>query len=417
VADNRRLGPLAEREFRLLFVGQLVSLLGTAVAPIALAFAILDLTGSKTDLGFVLAAAWVPQLLLVLFGGVFADRLPRHLVMVGSNLLSAAAQGTIALLLLTEHAQLWHFLALQVVRGIATSFFFPASQGLIPETVSTAQLQQANVLLGLTRNATSILGAALGGALVALASPGWAIAFDAGTYAVSALVLAAMRLPRAQRLEAGGILHELADGWSEFVSRAWLWTIVVAAGFGNMAAVGAAMVLGPLVAKESLGGAGAWGTIIACEGAGFLVGGLLLLRWRPQRPLLVGEAVLLVWALPLAFLADVRSTPLIAAAFFLSGLALEVFNVAWSTALQQHVPLEKLSRVSAYDALGSFVFIPLGLTIVGPIADAIGVTETLWLAAAVMVVSTVAALAVRDVRALRRLDDRPPPEPALEAGL
>jgi MFS family permease len=142
----RRLGPLAEREFRLLFTGQLVTLLGTAVAPIALAFAVLDLTHSGTDLGLVLAAAGVPQLLLVLFGGVFADRLPRHLVMVGSNLLSAAAQGAIAVLLLTHHAQLWQFLALQVVRGTATSFFFPASQGLIPQTVSTYQLQQANAL-------------------------------------------------------------------------------------------------------------------------------------------------------------------------------------------------------------------------------------------------------------------------------
>jgi predicted MFS family arabinose efflux permease len=356
----------------------------------------------------------VPQLVLVLFGGVFADRLPRHLVMVGSNLLSGAAQGAIALLLLTHHAQLWHFLVFQVVRGMATSFFFPASQGLIPQTVSAAQLQQANALLGLTRNATSILGAALGGALVVLAGPGWALAFDAGTYAASALVLAAMRLPRAEPLEAHGILHDLADGWSEFVSRAWLWTIVVAAGFGNMASVGAAMVLGPLVAKESLGGAGAWAAIIACEGAGFLVGGLFLLRWQPRRPLFVGEAALLVWALPLVFLASVRSTPLIAAGFFFSGLALEIFNVAWSTALQQHVPLEKLSRVSAYDALGSFVFIPLGLTIVGPIADAIGVEETLWLAAAVLLVSTLAALAVRDVRELRRVDHAPIAEPTFE---
>lgn len=410
----RRLGPLAEREFRLLFTGQLISLLGSAVAPIALAFAVLDLTGSGTDLGLVLAAAWVPQLLLVLFGGVLADRLPRHLVMVGSNLLSAAAQGVIAVLLLTHHAQLWQFLAFQIVRGIATSFFFPASQGLVPQTVSTGQLQQANALLGLTRNATSILGAALGGGLVALAGPGWAIAFDAATYLASALVLAAMRFPKAERLETHGILHDLGEGWSEFASRTWLWTIVVAAGFGNMAAVGAAMVLGPLVAKQSLGGASAWGAILACQGAGFLVGGMLLLRWRPRRPLLVGELALLVWALPLLCLASVRSIVVIAVGFLLSGLALEIFNVSWSTALQQHVPLEKLSRVSAYDALGSFVFIPLGLTIVGPIAEAIGVKETLWLAAGVLLASTLAALSVRDVRELRRKDEPVTREPVAE---
>jgi predicted MFS family arabinose efflux permease len=377
------------------------------VAPIALAFAVLGLTHSATDLGLVLAAAWLPQLLLVLFGGVFADRLPRHLVMVGSNLLSAAAQGAIALLLLTHHAQLWQLIVLQVVRGVATSFFFPASQGLVPQTVSAAQLQQANALLGLTRNTTGILGAALGGALVALAGSGWAIAFDAGTYAASALVLAGMRLPRAERLATKGILGELKEGWSEFASRAWLWSIVVAAGIGNMAAVGASMVLGPIVAKQSLGGASAWAAILACQGAGFLVGGLLLLRWRPRRPLLVGECGLLIWALPLVFLASVQSTPLIAAGFFLSGIALELFNVAWSTALQQHIPLEKLSRVSAYDALGSFVFIPLGLIIVGPIADVLGLSETLWLAAGVCIATTLGALSVRDVRELRSRDDTP----------
>jgi MFS family permease len=223
-----------------------------------------------------------------------------------------------------------------------------------------------------------------------------------------------MRLPQTEQLATHGIVLDLAEGWSEFASRIWLWTIVVAAGFGNMASVGAAMVLGPLVAKQALGGASAWGAILACEGAGFLVGGLLLLRWRPRRPLLAGELALLVWALPLVCLASVRSTAVIAAGFFFSGLALEVFNVSWSTALQQHVPLEKLSRVSAYDALGSFVFIPLGLTIVGPIASAIGVTETLWLAAVVLLGSTLAALSVRDMRELER-KDAVPPEPAVEA--
>ena len=400
----RRLGALAGREFRLLFVGQLISLLGSAVAPIALAFGVLDLTGSATDLGLVLAAAWIPQLLLVLFGGVFADRLPRHLVMVGSNILSAVAQATIAVLLLTHHAELWHLLVLQVVRGIAISFFFPASAGLVPQTVSPGQLQQANALLGLTRNATAILGSALGGALVALASPGWALAFDAVTYAASAAILAAMRLPRRERLETTSVFRDLADGWGEFASRTWLWSIVVAAGIGNMVAVGSWMVLGPLVAKESLGGAGAWAAILASQGTGFLVGGLLLLRWRPQRPLLVAECALLVWALPLVLLASVESTAAIATAAFLAGVGLEIFNVGWATALQQHVPLEKLSRVSAYDALGSFVFIPLGLTIIGPISDALGVSETLWFASAVSIATVLAVLCVRDVRELRQLD-------------
>jgi MFS family permease len=379
-------------------------MLGSAVAPIALAFGVLDLTGSKSDLGFVLAANWVPQLVLILLGGVFADRLPRHLVMVGANAVSAAAQGAIAVLLLTGHAKLWHLIALQVLRGAAFSFFFPASQGLVPQTVPIGELQPANVLFSMTRNGTNIVGAALGGALVAATSPGWALAFDGATYLVSALIFAGMRLPpRAASIEAPNMLRELAEGWSEFVSHRWLWTIVVAAGIGNMAWI-TGNVYGPLVAKQSLGGPAPWGAIAACEAVGLLLGGFLLLRYRPHRPLLVGTAALAAGALPLLFLADWRWTPAIAAAFLLAGLSLEVFNTTWTTVLQEHIPLEKLSRVSSYDALGSFVFIPLGLSIAGPVADAIGLAHALWLAAAVVAGSMLSALAVRDVRELRRID-------------
>jgi predicted MFS family arabinose efflux permease len=392
----------------------MVSLLGSAVAPIALAFGVLDLTGSKTDLGLVLSANAVPQVLLILFGGVFADRLPRHLVMVGSNLVSAGAQGGIAVLLLTHRAQLWHLVALQVVRGIALAFFFPASQGLVPQTVKPGLLQQANALLGMTKNGTNILGAALGGAFVALAGAGWALAFDAGTYAASATVLAAMRLPRAQKVDAPNMLRELREGWSEFASRTWLWAIVAAFSLSNMVWTGAVLVLGPIVAKEFLGGAAAWGVIVAAEGAGLLVGGLLLLRFRPQRPLFVGMGAFSFASLPLVLLASVRSTLVIALGFVVAGIAIEIFSIAWATALQQHVPLDKLSRVSAYDGLGSIVFIPLGLAIAGPVADAIGLKEALWLAAAISTLSALSTLAVRDVRDLRQRDDVPV-EPMLEA--
>jgi predicted MFS family arabinose efflux permease len=392
----------------------MVSLLGSAVAPIALAFGVLDLTGSKTDLGLVLSANAVPQVLLILFGGVFADRLPRHLVMVGSNLVSAGAQGGIAVLLLTHRAQLWHLVALQVVRGIALAFFFPASQGLVPQTVQPGLLQQANALLGMTKNGTNILGAALGGAFVALAGAGWALAFDAGTYAASATVLAAMRLPRAQKVDAPNMLRELREGWSEFASRTWLWTIVAAFSLSNMVWTGAFLVLGPIVAKEFLGGAAAWGLIVAAEGAGLLAGGLLLLRLRPQRPLFVGMGAFSFASLPLVLLASVRSTLVIALGFVVAGIAIEIFSIAWATALQQHVPLDKLSRVSAYDGLGSIVFIPLGLAIAGPVADAIGLKEALWLAAAISTLSALSTLAVRDVRDLRQRDDVPV-EPMLEA--
>jgi MFS family permease len=216
-------------------------------------------------------------------------------------------------------------------------------------------------------------------------------------------------------LETPSVWRELAEGWSEFASRTWLWTVVAAAAVGNTVWMGASMVLGPLVAKQYLGGAASWGVIMAAQGAGLLAGGLLLLRFRPQRLLLVGMGAFSVAALPLFFLASIRSTPVIAAGYFVAGVSLEIFSITWAMAMQQNVPQEKLSRVSAYDALGSIIFVPLGLSLAGVVADAVGLTQALWLAAVLGTASTLAALAVRDVRDLRRRDDEVPVvEPAWE---
>jgi predicted MFS family arabinose efflux permease len=399
------LGPLRLRDFRLLFAGELISLLGTAVAPIALAFAILDLTGSATDLGYVLAAGWAPQVVFILVGGVLGDRLPRTLVMVGANLLSAAAQGVAAGLLLAGVAQVWQLALLQAVRGTATALFFPAAQAVVPEIVETELLQPANALIRLAQNSSTVLGAGIGGILVAAAGPGWAIAFDAATYLASALILVWIRVTRVVREAGQTIVRDLIEGWNEFRSREWLWVIVVCASVGNLVATASFGVLGPLVAKLYLGGATAYGAILASQGAGFIAGGVLSLRWRPQRPLLVSVLFLLPTAAEIACYAAVRETALIAAVGFVAGLGLEVFGVNWITALQQHVPRQVLSRVSSYDALGSFVFIPLGLVIAGPLAARLGVTETLWLFLAIGVASIGGALLSRDVRTLRRVDE------------
>jgi predicted MFS family arabinose efflux permease len=389
----------------LLFVGRFASYIGSAVAPVALAFAVIDeLEGSPTDLGLVLMAAWLPQIVFILVGGVFADRLPRHLVLVGSNVLSGGAQAFAAFLLLTGSAQIWHFAALQVVRGIASSFFFPASTGIVPQTVSAPLLQQANALLRLTTNAAVVLGTAAGGIVVATVGSGWAIAFDAGTYFLSAGVLAFMRIPGAMKATSS-FVRELAEGWTEFRSREWLWVIVLAALFGNMVSSGTMGVLGPVVAEAALGGAAAWGAILAAQAAGLVLGGLITLRLKPQRYLLVAQISLLFWGLPLAALALELPTVAIAAVAFAAGVGLELFGVYWDTALQQHVPQEALSRVSSYDALGSFVAIPIGLSIVGPVSAAIGVSTTLWAGFGIFVAAAGGALLSRDVRNLRRRDD------------
>jgi predicted MFS family arabinose efflux permease len=399
------LGPFRVRDFRLLFAGEFVSLLGTAVAPIALAFAVLDLTGSATDLGIVLAAGWAPQIVFILIGGVLGDRLPRNLVMVGANLLSAGAQGASAALLLTGSAHVWQLALLQAVRGTATALFFPAAQSVAPQIVGAETLQPANALLRLAESSSRVLGAGLGGIAVAAAGPGWAIAFDSATYLAGALILVWMRVPRVLAERGATLVRELIEGWHEFRSREWLWVIVLSASVGNLVATASFAVLGPLVAKLYLGGAAAYGAILAAQSAGFIAGGILSLRWRPARPLLVSVMALLPTAAEMACFAGVHVTAVIAAVGFCAGIGLEIFGVNWITTMQQQIPARVLSRVNSYDALGSFVFIPLGLVIAGPLAAKLGVTETLWLFLAIGVLSIGGALLSRDVRTLRRVDE------------
>jgi predicted MFS family arabinose efflux permease len=397
-------GALRERDFRYLFLGRTASLLGNAFAPVALAFAVLDdLGGDATDLGLILAAAWVPQIVFTLVGGVLADRLPRNVLMLGTDLMMFVAQGAVAVLLLTDRAEIWHVAALQALRGIATAFFFPASVGLVPQVVSAGRLQQANALLRLSQSSTQIFGAALAGIAVASVGSGWAIAFDALTFLASAALLAQIRLPRA-RAKAKNLVRELREGWDEFRSREWLWVIVAAAAIGNFANAIGIVVLGPVVANEELGGATTWGLYTASISVGLLVGGLVVLRFRPERPLLVAQlAVLLAFAqfLALAFAAPI---PVLLLAGLIAGFGFELFGVLWDTALQQHVPGDRLSRVSAWDQLGSFVVIPIGLTVAGPLAAHVGTEEAILLAGGLFLAVQSLALLSRDVRTLRRTD-------------
>jgi MFS family permease len=394
---------LRERDFRLLFVGQTTSRLGSAMAPVALAFAVLNtLHGSATGLGYVLAARQVAVVVLLLYGGVWADRLPRHHVMVASNLVSGASQAAAAALLLSGHARLWHLGVLAVVNGASSAFFFPASTGIVPQTVPPTMLQQANATLRLAMNGTNIAGAALGGLVVAVANPGVAIACDAASYGLAAVAIAAMHLPRGLRIEGSTVLHELGAGWRDFWSRPWLWAIVLQFGVVNAAQTGAENVLGPEVAKRHLGGPAGWGTILTAQTVGLVLCGVLMLHWQPRRILRVATYSVFSLALILIALAQPLPLPLVVAAAFMSGFGIEIFGVLWDTTVQQEIPQELLSRVSSYDALGSFVLMPLGYVVAGPVAAAVGTRPTFYGAAALTVGATLLVLLSRDVRTLER---------------
>lgn len=405
-------GALKERQFRLLWLGQATSTLGDGLVPVALAFAVINtLDRGPTALGVVIAAQTVPVVLFVLAGGVLADRLPRQMVMLASDVIRAAVQAILAVLLLSGAAELWHLVVLMAIYGTAQAFFQPAATGLVPATVSPERLQQANALLGLSRSLAFVVGPAAAGVIAATTNPGIVFVVDALTFTISAISLALLRLSRSRRAgKRKSFFADLKGGWHELISHTWLWVIVAWASAFLCVVVAPYMTLGPVVAKESLGGPAAWGMIAAGWGAGTLIGGLVALRWKPLRPMLVCCVAVLLIAPGMALLALRAPAPLIAVLNAVGGSGMGMFAALWQTTLQQHVPEEALSRVSAWDWMGSYAFLPLGLVLAGPVSAIIGVSATLWISVAFIVLSTLAVLLVADVRNLRRLDE-PEPEP------
>ncbi len=394
-----RTGVLEERSFRLLFVGQGVSSIGDGVAPIALAFGVLELTGSVRDLGVILAARSVPLIAFVLIGGVWSDRLSRQAVMLFSDLARAGAQGASAALLLSGSAHIWQLACLQAVYGFAKAFFGPASTGLLPQTVPPEQLQQANAFMGVSENIASILGPALGGVLVVASGAGWGLAFDAGAFIVSAISLQMMHLAPVAFPPRRSTIAELREGWHAFRSRRWLLVSVVSLTFVVTIVFAPIGVLGPEVARAHLGGAAAWAAITTAMGAGAVAGGVVGLRWRPRFPVRAGFLATLVGEpIMLALLGAGGPLAAIIVFAFLSGVGGSVFNVFWFTMLQREVPAEELSRVSSWDYLGTYALQPVGLAAVGPIAVAVGLSTTLYAAGALAALTTCAVLAMPSVR-------------------
>ncbi len=396
---------LHTREFRLLFSGQAVSVLGDRMVAVALAFAVLETGGSVADVGLVLAAGTFPLVATVLVGGVVADRASRRAVMVVADLVRVVSQGTMAVLLITGVAEVWMLALLAGAGGAATGFFSPASTGLLPEIVLTEQLQPANALSASAVSTGEILGPVVAGVLVAAAGAGWAIAADAATFAVSAACLAMLRVPTRVAAQRRSFAADLREGWVAFRSRRWVWTFVAYFAIVNLL-WGAWGTLGPIVAESDLGGAAAWGSILAAMGVGALAGSLLATRIEPNRPLLFAALADGLFALPLAFVAAATSVPLIACGAALSGAGIALAVSVWESTLQRHIPGESLSRVSSYDWFGSLAFYPLGLAIWGPIAAAIGVSVSLWLAFGLAIVLTLMLISVPEIRHMRG-DARP----------
>jgi MFS family permease len=405
------LEPLRHRDFRWLISGRSASYLGNAVAPIALAFAVLDLTGSVSDLGWVVGARSVTNVALLLFGGVLADRLPRAVVLTTSCAAAALTQGAVAALVLTSTATIPLLIVLGAVNGAVSAMAFPAAAALTPQTVPEPLVRPANALLRLSTNTALVGGAAVGGVLVAAIGPGWGIAVDAAMFAASGVFFSRIRVAdvRGDREDdEPSTWRQLREGWGEFTQRRWVWVVVLQFMVVNAALTGGIAVLGPAVADDTFGRR-AWGLVLAVQTVGMVVGGLIALRWQPRHALRYGVALTAMTAAPLLVLAHAPRPLVLAAVLLLDGIAIEQFGIAWDVSLQQNVPADRLARVYSYDAVGSFVAIPVGEMLVGPIAVQVGVEATLTGAGVLVVLATLAALASGSVRGLRRTD-APTPE-------
>ena len=404
-----RLGALAERNFRLVFSSVTISALGDGVTTVALAFAVLNIShNNATAVGLVIAARQVASAAITVAAGVWADRLPRHLVLVAAALVQGVVQATAGTLIVTGHAEVWMLVVLALTFGLADGFVIPTSQGLIPAVVSSTRLQEANALLGLSRSILGLLGPALGGVLVAAGSPGGALLVDAVTFFAAAALLVRVSIPtRADHVEPQPFFAELRQGWQEFRRQTWIWTTIVFFGIGNFVST-SLFVLGPLVMKEDYNASTTWALLLASFSAGTLVGGMVALRFRPSRPLLascIAATPILLQPLGIALRLPV---PALVAIAVVSGIGLAIHLALWFTVFQQHVPASARSRVSSYDALGSFVLMPLGSAIAGPVAGAVGVTETLVATAAIEAACFAVIIAQPSVWAIGR---EPVPEP------
>ncbi len=405
-----------ETDFRWLFLSQTISTTGDRIVLVALALLVTEQTGSTTDLGIVIAAQTLSLVTFLLLGGVWADRLPRHRIMVSTDLVRGGLHALLAVLIFTDALEIWHLVVIEVGFGAAEAFFRPAYSGLVPQTVPEDLIQEANAANGLTQTLAEFAGPAIATLLVLTLGTGAAFAIDAATFVLSAALLMFVRpRPRGEPAPRTSMLAELRAGYREVRARAWVWVTVAVFSVNLVFAYAPYVVLGPTVAEDRYGDPAKWGWIAASVGAGTAAGALLALRWRPKRPLVVGILVSVPFSL--ALLALALGTPLallipVAAA---SGVGVALFGVWWETALAQRIPPAALGRVASYDWMGSLALLPIGYVLIGVLADELGAAKVMGVAGVLGAVVVLLALAPRETRELRRIEDGP--EPPLHSGL
>ncbi len=395
--DAPRIGLLRERNFRLFLIGYTTSMIGTGVVPVALSFALLRDGRSVQDVGFVFAAQTVPLVVLLLIGGVVADR-SRKTVMVSADLARCLSEAVLATLFIVTVPSIAVVMGLASILGVGQAFSSPALSGLMPQLTSPSNLHRANAMKASASSAGQLTGPALAGVVIAVANPGWALGIDGLSYAISAICIVLLRLPNASARTNESMLVELGHGWREFSSRSWLWVIVVQFGLYRLMVYGPFIVLGSALADRNMGGSSAWAMILSAQGAGSILGGLAMQHVRPRRPLVVATLATFAFAGPVAGVAFSVAVVGVVGAAALSGVGVAVFVTLWESTIQREIPAHLLSRVAAYDWLGSYALTPVGFLMAALLSTHIGIRATLLVSAIWAVLSSTAVLAIPSVR-------------------
>lgn len=373
--DRRtRFGGLRNANLRRYFVGHVASSLGTAMASVALAFAVLDSGGNATDLGLVFAAGIIVQVALMIGGGVLADRLGRRRVMLGADVFRTESQGLLAGLLFAGSPPIWVFVA---ARAAGDALFQPAFNGLIVDIAARDEVADANALFGMSQSVARIAGPGLAGVLVAVGDPATVIVLDAFSFAISAVAVAGLVLPARAVRARSSFLVDLSEGWNTFRSQTWLWTITIQFALFNLIAWGPFLLLGPVLAKADLGGARAWGAILTAYALGSVIGGFAALGKRPRRPLVTATIGTFGYPIPLALLALRASTLEVAVGALLAGIGSATVSIFFNATIQRQIVAEMQARVAAFDLVGAFSAGPIGLVAAGPISELLGAHTSL----------------------------------------
>ena len=405
-----RLRVLRHRDFRYLWFAQSASVIGDCIVIVALALFVIELTGSATDLGLVFAAASLPLVAFLLIGGVWADRLPRHRVMVVTDLVRFALHGLLAALIFAGVVRIWELVAIEALFGTAEAFFRPAANGLLPQTVPEREIQQANALSSLSNNIGEFAGPALATALVLGLGAGWAFVLDAATFLLSAALLTRVRPRRRELTEPSAatagrvsVWGEVREGFAEVRSRSWVWATLAAFCAALFTGLAPWFVLGPVVARAQYGDIGVYGYVSAAVGLGTIAGSLLGIVWRPRFPMRAAMLAILLWPASAILYAAGITLYAVVPAMVIGGGGIALFDVWWLTALAERIPPDKLSRVSSYDWMVSLALLPLGYVLAGPLASALGSVEVLLGGSVLAGVALALGLLPRETRTLKRL--------------